>query len=56
MAFVYDMKYGIHLSTIPMIVGPKVVFTHPGLLKFLTEISKFAARIFIWSSMKRSTI
>jgi hypothetical protein len=43
-------------STVPTIVGPKVVFTRPGLLEFLTEISKFAARIFIWSSMKRSTV
>jgi hypothetical protein len=28
----------------------------PGLLEFFIEISKFAARIFIWSSMKRSTV
>jgi hypothetical protein len=56
MPFLYDVKQGIHSSTVPTIVGPKVVFTRPGLLEFLTEISKFAARIFIWSSMKRSTV
>jgi hypothetical protein len=47
MPFVYDESQGIHLSTVPTIVGPKDVFTRPGLLEFLTEISKFAARIFI---------
>ena len=56
MPFVYDIEHGIHLSTIPMIVGPKAVYTHPGLLKFLTKISKFIARIVIWSPMKRSTV
>jgi hypothetical protein len=56
MPFVYDERQGIHSSTVPTIVGPKVVFTRPGLLEFLIEINKFSARIFIWSSMKRSTI
>jgi hypothetical protein len=56
MPFVYDEREGILSSTVPMIVGPKAIFTRPGLLEFLTEISKFAARIFIWSSMKRSTV
>jgi hypothetical protein len=56
MPFVYDERQGIHSSTVPMIVEPKADFTRLGLLEFLTEISKFAARIFIWSSMKRSTI
>jgi hypothetical protein len=56
MPFVYDERQGIHSSMVPMIVGPKVVFTRPGLLEFLTEIRKFATRIFIWSSMKRSTV
>jgi hypothetical protein len=56
MPFVYDVSHGIYLSTVPTVVGPKAVFTRPGLLEFLTEISKFAARIFIWSSMKRSTV
>jgi hypothetical protein len=49
-------QQGIHLSTVPTIVGPKVVFTRPGLLEFLTTISKFATRIFIWSSIKRTTV
>jgi hypothetical protein len=44
MAFVNDVKDGIHSSTIPTIVGPKVVFMRPGLLEFFTAISKFAAR------------
>ena len=56
MAFVYDVKYGIHSSTVSMIVGPKAIFTRSGLLKFLTKISKLAACIVIWSSMKRSTV
>jgi hypothetical protein len=56
MPFVYDVRQGIHSSTVPTIVGPKAIFTRPDLLEFLTEISKFAARIFIWSSMKRSTV
>ena len=56
MPFVYDVKQGIYPSMVPMIVGPKAVFTCPSLLEFLTKISKFATCIFIWSSMKRSTI
>jgi hypothetical protein len=56
MLFVYDVRQGIYSSTVPMIVKPKAIFTHPALLEFLTEISKFAAHIFIWSSMKRSTV
>jgi hypothetical protein len=55
MPFVYDESQGIHSSTVPTIVGPKAIFMRPGLLEFLTEISKFVARIFIWSSIKRST-
>jgi hypothetical protein len=31
-------------------------FTRPSLHEFLTAISKFAARVIIWSSMKRSTV
>ena len=54
--FVYDVKHGIHSSTVPMIVGPKAVLMRPGLLKFLIKISKFATCIFIWNSMKRSTV
>jgi hypothetical protein len=56
MPFVYDESQGIHSSTVLTIVEPKAIFTRPGLLEFFTEISKFATRIFIWSSMKRSTI
>jgi hypothetical protein len=56
MPFLYDVKQGIHSSMVPTIVGPKAVFMRPGLLEFLIEISKFAARIINWSSMKRSTV
>jgi hypothetical protein len=56
MPFVYDERQGIHSSMVPTIVEPKAVFTQPSLLEFLTEISKFATRIFIWSSMKRSIV
>ena len=53
--YVYDVEHGIHSSTVPTIVGPKVVYARPGLLNFLIEISNFAPRIIIWSSMKKST-
>jgi hypothetical protein len=56
MPFVNSVQQGIHSSTVPTIVEPKAVFTWPGLLEFLTEISKFAACVFIWSSMKRTTV
>ena len=56
MSFVNSIHQRIHLSTAPTIVEPKAVFTQLGLLEFLTAISKFVARIIIWSSMKRSTI
>ena len=56
MLFVNDVKQGIHSPTVPTIVGPKAIFTHLGLHEFLSTISKFAARILIWSSMKRSTV
>ena len=41
---------------VPTVVELKVVFTRFGLHEFLTAISKFAARVIIWSSMKRSTV
>jgi hypothetical protein len=56
MPFMNDVKQGIHLSTVPTIVRPKAAFKCLGLLEFFTTISKFAARIFIWSSMKTSTV
>jgi hypothetical protein len=56
MFFVNDVKQGIHSPTVPTIVGPKAVFTHPGLLEFLTAISEFTAHVLIWSSMKMSTM
>jgi hypothetical protein len=56
MFFVNDVKQGIHSPTVPTIVGPKAVFSCPGLHDFLTTISEFAARVLIWSSMKRSIV
>jgi hypothetical protein len=56
MLFVNSVQQGIHSSTVPTIVVPKAVFTRPGLHEFLTTISKFAAKVIIWSSMKRSTV
>jgi hypothetical protein len=56
MPFVNSVQQGIHSSTVPTIVGPKAVFTRPGLHELLTAISKFAARVIIWSSMTRSTV
>jgi hypothetical protein len=56
MPFVNSVQQRIHSSTVPTIVGPKAVFTRPGLHEFLTTISKFAARVIIWNSMKRSTV
>jgi hypothetical protein len=56
MPFKNSVQQRIHSSTVPTIVGPKAVFTRPGLHEFLTVISKFAARVIIWSSMERSTV
>jgi hypothetical protein len=56
MSFVNSVQQGIHSSTVPTIVGPKAVFTRPGLYEFLFAISKFATKVIIWSSMKRYTI
>jgi hypothetical protein len=56
MLFVNDVKHGIHSPTVPTIIGPKTVFTCPGLHEFFTTISEFATRVLIWSSMKRSTM
>lgn len=56
MSFVNDVKQRIHLSMVFTIVGPKAIFTHPGLLLFLNAITKFVAHVFIWSSMKKSTV
>jgi hypothetical protein len=53
---VNDVKQGIHSPTVPTNVGPKAVFTRPSLHDFLTTISEFAARVLIWSSMKRSIV
>ena len=47
MPFLYNVKQGIYSSTIPTIVEPKAVFMGPSLLKFLIEINKFVAYIFI---------
>ena len=56
MPFMDSVQQRIHSFVVPTIVGPKVVFTQPGLHEFLTAISKFTARVIIWSSMKRSDV
>jgi hypothetical protein len=56
MPFLNSVQQWIHSSTVPTIIGPKVVFKRPGLHEFLIAISKFASKVIIWSSMKRSTI
>jgi hypothetical protein len=56
MPFVNSVQQGIHSSMVPTIVGPKAVFTRPGLHEFLFVINKFAAKVIIWSSMKKSTV
>jgi hypothetical protein len=56
MFFVNDIKQGIHSPTVPTIVELKAVFTSFGLHEFFITISEFAARVLIWSSMKRSTV
>ena len=56
MSFMNSVHLWIHSSTAPTIVRLKVIFTLLGLLEFFTTINKFATRIIIWSSMKKSTI
>jgi hypothetical protein len=43
-------------SSVPTIVGPKGVYTRPGLSEFLAAVKEVTACIVVWSSMKRSTI
>ena len=56
MLLVNDVNQGIHSPTVPTIVEPKAVFTCSSLYEVLSTISKFAAHVIIWSSMKRSTV
>ena len=56
MLFVNSMHQRIYSSTAPTIVGLKAIFMWPSLLEFFTAISKFVARVIIWSSLKKSTI
>jgi hypothetical protein len=56
MPFMNSVQQGIHSSMVPTIVGTKAVFTRPGLHEFLSAVSKFATKVIIWSSMKRSTV
>ena len=56
MLFVNDVRDAIQSSTVSTIIGSKAIFTPLGLLEFFTTINKFVARVFIWRSMKKSTI
>lgn len=53
---VNDVRENIFSSTVPTVIGPKGVFTRPGLREFLAEVSDVVDRVVIWSSMKRSTV
>ena len=46
----------VYSSRIPTLVGPKGVYCRPRVREFLRLISGFAARVVVWSSMKRSTV
>ena len=46
----------VYFSQIPTLVGPKGVYCHPCVREFLRCFSSFAARVVVWSSMKRTTI
>ena len=46
----------VYSSWIPTLVGPKGVYCRPRDCEFLRLISGFAARVVVWSSMKRSTV
>jgi hypothetical protein len=52
----YDRNLNLFSSTVPMIVGPKGVYTPPGLAQFLVRIREITAHIIIWNFMKRSTV
>ena len=51
-------RVGSHVfsSLIPTLLGPKHVYTHPRLADFLAVIAEVTDRVFVWSSMRRSTV
>ena len=52
----YSEGHHMYSSEIPTLVGPKGVYCRPLMLEFLKCVGDFAARIVVWSSMKRITI
>ena len=46
----------VYSSRILTLVGPKGVYYRPCVCEFLRFISGFAARVVVWSSIKRSTV
>ena len=46
----------VYSSRISTLVGPKGVYCRPCFREFLCFISNFAARVVVWSSMKRSIV
>ena len=52
----YSKGHHMYSSEIPTLVGSKGVYYHPRMREFLKCVSDFAARIVIWSSMKRTTV
>lgn len=41
-------------ATVPAYIGPKSVYTRPGVREFLADIKTFLNTVVIWSSMKKS--
>ena len=52
----YSEGHHMYSSEIPTLVGPKGVYCRPRMWEFLKCVSDFAARIVVWSSMKRTTV
>jgi hypothetical protein len=50
----YYVEGFLHSATIPTCVGPKAVYVHAGLAKFIRRVTGFAD-ITVWSSMMQST-
>jgi hypothetical protein len=42
--------------TVPACIGPKSVYTRPGVRAFLADISSISNSIIVWSSMRKSTV
>ena len=52
----YSEGHHMYSSEIPTLVGPKGVYCRPHMREFLKWVSDFAARIVVWSSMKKTIV